>query len=169
MFKELFQSEFAINDLTFDVIFSSQGLVFLGTKDDPIELNNKFSLNQITQVANSHEFVQLIQKELSEYFSNRRQTFDIPLDYFKATDFQKEVWQALSTITFGQLISYQQLAQLIFRPKAYRAVATAVAQNPYIIIIPCHRVIRSNGQVGLYRSGVELKRQLLALEGHTNL
>lgn len=168
MSKALFQSELLINDLTFDVIFSSQGLVFLGTKDDPIELNNKFSLNQITQVANSHEFVQLIQKELSEYLSNRRKIFDIPLDYFVATDFQKEVWQALSTITFGQLISYQQLAQLIFRPKAYRAVATAVAQNPYLIIIPCHRVIRSNGQVGLYRSGVELKRKLLALEGHIN-
>lgn len=84
----------------------------------------------------------------------------------QGTDFQREVWQALLHIPHGELRSYQEIAQMIGRPQSVRAVANAIGANPICILIPCHRVIRSDGSIGGYSSGLEIKRQLLAQEGH---
>lgn len=86
-----------------------------------------------------------------------------PLDLL-GTPFQLKVWQALLTIPQGQTRSYQQIAQQINRPKAVRAVGTAIGKNPVSWIVPCHRVVRSNGQVGQYYWGSKLKQQLLQHE-----
>lgn len=88
---------------------------------------------------------------------------DIPLFLF-GTDFQKKVWRALTHIPSGKIISYKELAQQIGMPTAYRAVANAIGANPIAVVIPCHRVIRSDGNFGGYRWGADIKKSLLIRE-----
>jgi O-6-methylguanine DNA methyltransferase len=88
-----------------------------------------------------------------------------PLDLTSGTTFQQEVWQALLTIPPGQTRTYTEIARQVGRPKAVRAVGRACGANPIPVLIPCHRVIRSNGQSGGYSAGTEWKRRLLAAEG----
>ncbi len=85
------------------------------------------------------------------------------------TPFQKDVWNALVKIPYGTVVSYQEIAQAIQNPKAVRAVATAIANNPIAYLIPCHRVIRKNGDLGGYRWGSKLKKDLLKWEQHTKI
>ncbi|NLS11902.1 methylated-DNA--[protein]-cysteine S-methyltransferase [Vibrio sp. SM6] len=102
--------------------------------------------------------------QLTQYFSQQRQQFDLPLD-IQGTAFQQEVWQALTTIPYGETWSYLQLAQAIDNEKAVRAVGMANGKNPLAVIVPCHRVIGKNGQLTGYAGGLERKQKLLLLEG----
>ncbi len=104
-------------------------------------------------------------QQLDEYFLGKRQAFDLPLDISVGTNFQQMVWQALLTIPFGETISYRTLANMIGKPKAYRACANANGKNPISLVIPCHRVVASDGSIGGYTGGVSIKAFLLALEG----
>lgn len=101
--------------------------------------------------------------QLDEYFQGKRFTFDIPLQLF-GTPFQKKVWTALLSIPYGETRSYKEIANAIAQPTAVRAVGNANNKNPIAIIIPCHRVIGSNGALVGYGGGIERKQQLLALE-----
>ena len=101
--------------------------------------------------------------QLEEYFSGKRKTFSIPL-VLKGTDFQMKVYKALCGIMYGETISYKQLAEKIGNPKACRAVGNANNKNPIAIIIPCHRVIGSNGDLVGYAGGVQIKQKLLEIE-----
>ncbi len=101
--------------------------------------------------------------ELDEYFAGTRKIFDVKIT-FKGTPFQYKVWQALLEIPYGKTISYADLAKAVENPKACRAVGSANGKNPIAIIIPCHRVITSNGNLGGYAYGLEVKKQLLDLE-----
>lgn len=109
----------------------------------------------------------LAAKELEEYFNGRRTSFDIPLLPI-GTDFQKEVWECLSTLPYGTVISYAEEARLIGRSSSVRAVANANGGNPLSIFIPCHRVIGSHGSLTGYAGGTEAKRYLIELECHGN-
>lgn len=100
---------------------------------------------------------------LSSYFSEPTFSFDLPY-HLIGTSFQKEVWQLLLTIPRGETKSYQALAQILGNPNKARAVANACRQNPLLIIIPCHRVCASNGELGGYVAGVERKKILLEVE-----
>ncbi|AFA47254.1 methylated-DNA-[protein]-cysteine S-methyltransferase Ogt [Acetobacterium woodii DSM 1030] len=102
-------------------------------------------------------------QQLDEYFSGQRQSFDLPLQP-QGTDFQQKVWKALQDIPYGEVCSYKAIAQAIGNEKACRAVGGANNRNPISIIIPCHRVIGANGDLVGYGGGIELKKQLLALE-----
>jgi methylated-DNA-[protein]-cysteine S-methyltransferase len=102
--------------------------------------------------------------QLNEYFSGKRQSFSIKLD-FTGTEFQQAVWRALLTITYGENRSYGQIAQQIGKPKAVRAVGTAIGKNPIAIIAPCHRVIGANGKLTGFAGGLAAKSCLLDLEG----
>ena len=104
-------------------------------------------------------------EQLTAYFKGERQAFDLPLDISLGTDFQQRVWQQLQKIPHGETISYATLAQRVGNPKGYRAVANANGRNPFSIIIPCHRVIASDGKLGGYTGGLDKKTYLLALEG----
>ena len=104
-------------------------------------------------------------KQLDEYFQGKRQVFGIPLDLSSGTEFQQKVWQQLLQIPYGKTISYAELAKNIGQPTAYRAVANANGRNPISLIVPCHRVIASNGGMGGYTGGVAIKKRLLAQEG----
>ena len=102
-------------------------------------------------------------RELDEYFSLRRQTFDLPLAP-AGTPFQRKVWAELQKIPYGVTISYGELARRIGQPTASRAVGMANHRNPLAIFIPCHRVIGADGSLTGYGAGVEVKRFLLDLE-----
>jgi len=102
-------------------------------------------------------------KQLAEYLAGKRKAFDLPLK-LKGTSFQMQVWQALTTIPYGETRSYRQIAEQIGNPKACRAVGLANNRNPIPIIIPCHRVIGTNGKLVGYGGGLEIKKRLLELE-----
>ena len=104
--------------------------------------------------------------QLSDYFSGKRTEFNIPLSFMYGTDFQINVWKTLLSIKFGETKSYLDIARLINNPFSYRAVGNANNKNPISIIIPCHRVIKSNGDLGGYsaKGGVKKKRILLSQE-----
>lgn len=108
--------------------------------------------------------VEKVRKQLLEYAGGRRRSFELPL-LLRGTEFQKQVWQALLKIPFGETVSYGDLAKLIGRPKAARAVGRAVGQNPCCVVVPCHRVIAGNGRLGGFSGGLAAKKKLLAIEG----
>jgi methylated-DNA-[protein]-cysteine S-methyltransferase len=103
-------------------------------------------------------------KQLSEYFQGKRAAFSLPLKP-EGTDFQKDVWTRLSEIPYGKTVSYKDLALSVGRPNASRAVGMANNKNPLPIVIPCHRVIGTSGELTGYASGLEVKEKLLKIEG----
>lgn len=102
--------------------------------------------------------------QLRLYLKGKLRNFDVPLDFFTGTTFQKQVWKKLSSIPYGETRSYAWLARSVKRPNAYRAVGNANGKNPLSILIPCHRVIQNNGDLGGYSGGLHIKRYLLELE-----
>ncbi|MBG6084964.1 methylated-DNA--[protein]-cysteine S-methyltransferase [Zhihengliuella flava] len=105
-------------------------------------------------------------RQLEAYFTGRSQTFDLRVDLRRSTPFRRRVQEYLPLIEFGQTASYRQVAEQVGSPRAVRAVGTACATNPLPIVIPCHRVLRSDGGLGGYLGGTDAKAELLALEGH---
>ena len=106
-------------------------------------------------------------KQLKAYFSGTRREFDIPLRPV-GTVFQEEVWLALRSISYGETVSYSDIAKEIGRPKAVRAVGAAIGKNPLSIMIPCHRVIGANGKLIGFGGGLSTKEFLLNLENQTD-
>ncbi len=102
-------------------------------------------------------------QQLSEYFGGKRTNFSL---FFLAlgTEFQREVWLKMAEIPYGKVVTYGQLAEAIGQPTACRAVAQAVGQNPFLILLPCHRVVAADG-LGGFSAGTEAKRHLLTVEG----
>jgi methylated-DNA-[protein]-cysteine S-methyltransferase len=101
--------------------------------------------------------------QIEEYLDDKRKKFSLPLA-MHGTEFQMDVWRALQTIPYGETRSYKEIAELINRPKAVRAVGMANHRNPISIIVPCHRVIGHNGSLTGYGGGLPLKQRLLELE-----
>jgi methylated-DNA-[protein]-cysteine S-methyltransferase len=102
--------------------------------------------------------------ELEEYFAGKRRDFTFPLD-LRGTDFQLACWRALLAIPYGETRSYAQIARAVDKPNAFRAVGMANNRNPVAIVVPCHRVIASDGTLCGYGGGLDVKRKLLELEG----
>ncbi|MDD5373664.1 MAG: methylated-DNA--[protein]-cysteine S-methyltransferase [Sulfurimonas sp.] len=111
----------------------------------------------------NHTLLTQLEVELGEYFAKKRQIFTIPLSP-SGTIFQKGVWDTLLKIPYGSTLSYADEAKIFGNPKATRAVANANSKNPISILIPCHRVISSNGSIGGYSGGLWRKEFLLSLE-----
>ncbi|CUK52656.1 TPA: methylated-DNA--[protein]-cysteine S-methyltransferase [Listeria monocytogenes] len=110
------------------------------------------------------ELFQALTIQLDDYFEGKREHFDLPV-LLKGTDFQQKVWQALSEIPYGVVVSYKDIAISAGSPKAVQAVGQANRANPIPIIIPCHRCVKSNGELGGYNgTDVDKKQYLLALE-----
>jgi len=114
-------------------------------------------------VEQNNEILEETRKQLDEYFNMERKIFDIPL-ILVGTDFQKNVWKALQKVPYGTTATYLELAQNIGNEKAVRAVASANGANSIGLIIPCHRIIGSNGELTGYGGGLALKKKLLKLE-----
>lgn len=103
-------------------------------------------------------------RQLDGYFSGQRKAFDLQLD-LRGTDFQCAVWRQLQRIPFGQTLTYGQLAAKLGRPAAVRAAAAAVGRNPVSVVVPCHRVLGSDGSLTGYAGGLDKKQALLQIEG----
>ena len=101
--------------------------------------------------------------ELKDYFSGKTKQFSVPIS-FKGTEFQNKIWNTLLTIPYGQTTSYAEIAKKIGNPKAVRAVGSAIGRNPIPVIIPCHRVITSDGKMGGFAWGIDVKKELLKVE-----
>ena len=108
-------------------------------------------------------FAQRALTEIAEFLSGRRREFTVPLD-LKGTRFQLQVWEALLRIPYGETRSYGEIARAVGRPKAARAVGMANHWNPVAIVVPCHRVVASDGSLGGYAGGLAMKSSLLCLE-----
>ena len=113
--------------------------------------------------SDDHPHLRRAAGQLDEYFDGKRQTFDLPLD-LGGTSFQRRVWEQLSRLPYGASTSYLLHAQASGAGHAVRAVGTAIGRNPVSIIVPCHRIVASNGALAGYAGGLERKRYLLAFE-----
>jgi methylated-DNA-[protein]-cysteine S-methyltransferase len=109
-------------------------------------------------------FGRQVRDQLKDYFAKKLTKFDLELD-LQGTDFQKKVWSELCKIPHGSMVSYGYIAQRIGNPKAARAVGSANHHNPIAIVVPCHRVVGSTGKLTGYAGGLEMKANLLQLEG----
>ena len=127
-----------------------------------VERANRVRLGELIE-ANDSPVLRETERQLKEYFAGTRNQFELELD-FTGTDFQKQVWQALLTIPFGETRSYSQIAEQIGNPKAVRAVGAANGRNPISIIAPCHRVVGASGGLTGFAGGLEAKQYLLTLE-----
>lgn len=105
-----------------------------------------------------------VARQLEEYFTGQRTQFDLPLDLRLSAGFRRSVLNYLPAVGYGQTASYKSVAAAVHNPKAVRAVGTACATNPLPVVIPCHRVIRSDGRLGPYLGGATIKHQLLDME-----
>jgi AraC family transcriptional regulator of adaptative response/methylated-DNA-[protein]-cysteine methyltransferase len=130
-------------------------------ENELIDLQKRFKAKIITSES---KYIKQLKVELKEYFDGLRTEFDVPLNY-PGSDFQKSVWEVLQKIPYGEVRSYKEQAIAIGNVKAVRAVARANGMNRIAIIIPCHRVIGSNGTLVGYAGGLERKQKLLELEG----
>lgn len=149
----------------FIVAQSKQGICFLMLADEPdelmTELHQRFGQKNISNRAQIDS--ETVQK-IKAYLNAPNATLDLPLDLY-GTAFQLKVWEEIRLIPHGKTTSYTDIARRIGQPTAARAVAQACGANKLAIIVPCHRVVRSNGAVSGYRWGIERKKQLLHREG----
>ena len=148
-------------------INSPIGILQICEEDDKIV---NLYLNTSVQNAEQSKYIQHSDllyeayKQLNEYFAGNRQSFNLPLKC-NGTDFQKSVWNELQKISYGETKCYEDIAIGIGNRKAVRAIGQANNKNPIMIIIPCHRVINKNGNIGGFGCGVDTKKYLLDLEG----
>jgi methylated-DNA-[protein]-cysteine S-methyltransferase len=141
------------------LIASEKGLVaILWENDDP----RRVRLSELV-ADDAHPVLAEAERQLSEYFAGKRKTFSVALD-MRGTSFQKDVWEALLAIPFGETRSYGQLAKALGNPRASRAVGAANGKNPLSIVVPCHRVIGASGKLTGFAGGLEAKAHLLRLE-----
>jgi len=145
---------FLIGDLY--LVSSEKGLKGVYWQKQPYQFHD-YKNEKINYILSQTE------KQLSEYFSGHRREFNIDLDMV-GTPFQKKVWNQLLKIPYGTTFSYLEISKQIDNEKAFRAVGNANGKNPFSIIIPCHRVIASDGSLGGYAGGVDRKIKLLNLE-----
>jgi methylated-DNA-[protein]-cysteine S-methyltransferase len=131
-----------------------------------LELWSKSCLGASVRLTEGGEDVQSVIDELHEYFSGERRQFDTSVTFLGGTPFQRKVWQELLNIPYGEVRTYKDIAKAIGMPKAVRAVGRANNKNPISIIVPCHRVIGSNGALVGYGGGLDKKEYLLRLEGY---
>lgn len=129
-----------------------------------IEFAGQYGANDAVEISDT--VLAACAGQLTDYFAGKRRRFELPLAA-RGTPFQQSVWAALTDIPYGELRSYRDIARTIGNPAAVRAVGAANARNPLPIVVPCHRVIGSNGTLTGFAGGLEVKRFLLDLEGAT--
>lgn len=146
---------------TLHLIASDHALLCLAFDQNRDECLQRLGIGAVSEQEN--HVIGRTKLELLEYFEGKRRFFSIPLA-MEGTAFQKRVWEGLRAIPFGATISYREQARDLGEPTAVRATGTANGRNPIAIIVPCHRVVRSDGTLGGYAGGLEFKASLIALE-----
>lgn len=144
---------------------TEEGICYIGTPHAPFaELEQRVAkqIKNAIFIEDDSVFEQC-EQELSEYYQGARREFTVPLALW-GTEFQRQVWEVLQQIPYGQTLSYLEVAEKIQNPKAVRAVGGAIGKNPLLVIVPCHRVITKDGKLGGFRAGIQMKMSLLELE-----
>lgn len=141
------------------IVVNDQSLLaILWDKEKP----NRVRLGEMSE-DKKHPLILETEVQLNEYFQGKRKAFSVPLET-PGTAFQQDVWKLLGKIPYGEKWTYKEMAMKVGRPDAVRAVGTAIGRNPISIIIPCHRVIASNGGLAGFAGGLDRKQLLLDLE-----
>ena len=147
--------------------------VVKATQTDAVGINTRVGMLDWTSVSthlDDHGWAMVeklldgVAREIEEYFAGRRRTFDVPLDLRLSHGFRRTILSHLPEIGYGKTTSYAAIAKAAGHPKAVRAAGSACASNPLPVVVPCHRVVRSDGTIGQYIGGVDAKRALLTLE-----
>lgn len=161
--QKLYAAKIWFNDLFLKVYATQRGLSFISTIDSDEILRQ--TIHEEVNIEENEAYLTTYLQELRQYFNGTRQVFEFVIDMdFQYTEFQRQVWTELIKIPYGETRTYSEIATAIGKPKAVRAVATAIAKNPLLIVIPCHRVIGKDGQLRGYRGGETMKERLLTIE-----
>lgn len=145
----------------YDIVESSMGILYLVFTG---KILSGIAFKKPDEILRKGEAPPLIKNELKEYFENGREEFTQKIGLTKGTEFDKKVWLTLKEIPYGETRTYKWLAEKIGKPSACRAVGKALSRNPLPIVLPCHRIIESDGTIGGYSSGIDIKRRLLEIE-----
>ena len=145
------------------VALSAKGLCRIDFDPDPAQFLAR--LDPLARTERNPDALAPVARRFNEYFAGERKAFDLPLDLERLKPFQCGVLQIALSIPLGKVWTYGRVAEALGKPKASRAVGQALAHNPVPIVVPCHRVIASDGSLGGYAGGLERKRLLLRLEG----
>ena len=162
--EQLYYACSEIEGLHFKIFTSHQGIrsILINKKDATLKSSDAIKLYP------DDPYLYNIFQQLEQYLSGQRKEFKLPLD-ISGSNFQKNVWKELQKIPYGKTVSYKKVAEKVGGPTYVRAVGKANSQNPVPIVIPCHRVINTNGKLGGYSLGLRLKEKLLELEGSLSL
>lgn len=148
---------------TIYVLSSSKGLFKISfSKKDIKSFIQKYFSNY--QISHNNKINQKVLKFLTAYFNKKNISIDIPI-FMKGTEFQQKVWLELLKIPYGTIVTYKDIAKNLNLNKGYQAIGQANSKNPFPILIPCHRVVKTDGNLGGYSCGVSKKRYLLNFEG----
>ena len=145
------------------VLFFESKIGFIKITEDSGFITEIKLVNDVGKSIEVNENLIQAQNEIEEYLKKERKVFDLPIK-LKGTDFQKKVWNELLKIPYGETRSYFDIAKNINKEKALRAVGTAIGKNPLLIVVPCHRVINKNGNLGGFACDLEVKKKLLKIE-----
>ncbi len=151
------------------ILSSTKGLLRITLPQPSVHEVRQLLGNNINYAIWSPHLFKDLMERLRVYFNGHRTTFPDKLDLSRATHFQREVWEITRLIPYGETRSYSWVAKQIKKPQAVRAVGQALGKNPLPIIVPCHRVVASDGKLGGFSSGVEMKRYLLSLEASVSI
>jgi O-6-methylguanine DNA methyltransferase len=146
-----------------DIYHSPIGDIYIHTENDKVTRVQFVEDEDWNFSINPGQLTAQVIEQLAQYFDGKRKVFELPLE-MKGTDFRKEVWNELCNIPYGEKVSYQDIARLVNCENGWRAVGNANHHNPIVIIVPCHRIIKSDGSMGGYGGGIWRKEYLLALE-----
>jgi methylated-DNA-[protein]-cysteine S-methyltransferase len=162
--EQLYYACSEIEGLYFKIFTSHQGIrsIYINKRDASLKSFNAIKLHP------DDPYLYNIFLQLEEYLNGKRKEFKVPLDIV-GSDFQKKVWKELQKISYGKTVGYKKIAEKVGGKTYVRAVGRANSQNPIPIVIPCHRVINTNGKLGGYSLGLHLKEKLLELEGSLSL
>ncbi len=151
------------------ILASAKGLLGTTLSQPSAQEAHQLLGDSVNQATWSPRLFDDLMERLKIYFSGHRATFPDELDLSQATPFQRQVWEITRLIPYGETRSYSWVAEQIKRPGAVRAVGQALGRNPLPIIVPCHRVVASDGRLGGFSGGMEMKRYLLWLEASANI
>ncbi len=143
---------------------TNSALVHTALRPQQDQISQDYARLGYQPIQGENKVTEKVRNQLDEYFAGKRKRFTVPLQ-FHGTDFQKKVWELVTEIPYGEVMAYSELAIMANHPRASRAVGTAMAKNRIPILVPCHRVIPVNRKIGNYTGGVDIKDQLLRLEG----
>lgn len=155
---------YAVGGKTGALVFSPRGLIRLLLPSSK-ECTSRWIRNNYPGAKYSKDQAQALMRQLQKYFQGNQASFDVNFDLSECSPFQKLIYRELIKVPFGNTRSYKELAEAVGLRGGARAVGTALKNNPIPIIIPCHRIIKSDGSLGGFNSGVEWKKRLLRLEG----